>query len=148
MSSGKTPAILIDVDGTLANVNERRRDFLKTKDWESFYSKISEDVLNVWCLKIIEKFRTEYKVFLVTGRRETYRKQTLDWLQLNDVFFDDIFFRSKDDYRSDDVVKKEIYQKNIAGSFDVLFVVDDRVSVVKMWRGLGLVCLQCDEGNF
>lgn len=148
MERRKTPAILIDVDGTLANVNERRKDFLKTKDWDSFHSRIGEDILNVWCLEIIEKFRAEYKVLLVTGRRETYRKETFDWLQLNHVFFDDIFFRSEDDYRSDDIIKEEIYQKCIADSFDILFVVDDRVSVVKMWRSLGLVCLQCDEGNF
>lgn len=148
MSTEKIPAILIDLDGTLANVSERRGEFLKTKDWDSFYSKISEDILNVWCFQIIEKFKAEYKVLLVTGRRESYRVETLNWLKRNNVSFDGIYFRGKDDFRQDDIVKKEIYQKHIVSSFDVLFVVDDRISVVKMWRSLGLVCLQCDEGNF
>jgi len=30
----------------------------------------------------------------------------------------------------------------------ILFVVEDRSRVVEMWRGEGLVCLQCAPGEF
>jgi len=30
----------------------------------------------------------------------------------------------------------------------VLFIVEDRSSVVDMWRAQGLVCLQCAPGEF
>lgn len=39
-------------------------------------------------------------------------------------------------------------RKNIKDKYDVLFAIDDRSSVVDMWRDLGLVCLQCAEGAF
>lgn len=148
MSLAKIPAILVDLDGTLANVNERRKDFLVKKDWDSFYSRIEEDLLNVWCKEIIDKFKTEYRIIILTGRNETYRSQTMNWLSVNDVFFNDIYFRSSNDFRQDDLVKKELYEKFVGNKYKVLFVVDDRASVVKMWRSLGLICLQCDEGNF
>ncbi len=45
-------------------------------------------------------------------------------------------------------MKREIYAKYIAPHYDVTFVVDDRKSVVDMWRSCGLVTLQCAEGNF
>ncbi|WP_446680100.1 phosphatase domain-containing protein [Cellulomonas biazotea] len=32
--------------------------------------------------------------------------------------------------------------------FDVIGVVDDRRSVVEMWRSRGLVCFQVAEGDF
>lgn len=144
----RQPAILVDIDGTLANIDERRIEFLKKRDWDSFYSKIHEDQLNVWCHQIIEKFREDHKIVLVTGRRQTYENETLNWLRKCNVFFDNIFFRSGDDFRSDDIVKMEIFENHIRNSFEVLFVVDDRSSVVKMWRSLGLVCLQCDVGDF
>jgi hypothetical protein len=30
----------------------------------------------------------------------------------------------------------------------VLFIVEDRTSVVEMWRAQGFVCLQCAPGDF
>ncbi len=144
----KKPAILIDIDGTLANIDQRRMDFLKKKDWDSFYSRINEDHLNDWCYKIIEKFKIDHKIVLVTGRRQIYEKETLSWLIDKNISFDNIYFRSGDDFRSDDIVKMEIFENYIRDIFEVLFVVDDRASVVKMWRSLGLVCLQCDVGDF
>lgn len=144
----RKPAILIDIDGTLANIDKRRREFLKEKDWDSFYSKIHEDHLNVWCHLIIEKFRGDHQIVLVTGRRQIYEKETLSWLKSNNVTYDKIFFRPGDDFRPDDIVKMEIFENHIRNSFDVLFVIDDRASVVEMWRNLGLICLQCDVGDF
>ncbi len=148
MSLLQIPSVLIDLDGTLANVNERRKDFIVKKDWDAFYSRIEEDVLNVWCKEIIERFKTEYKIIILTGRNEKYRSQTLSWLRINGISYDEIHFRGEKDFRQDDIVKKELYEKFIADKYEVLFVVDDRASVVKMWRSIGLTCLQCDEGNF
>lgn len=56
--------------------------------------------------------------------------------------------RASLDYRKDFEVKKEIFENKIRDFFQVLFVVDDRQQVVDMWRNLGLVCLQCDYGDF
>jgi hypothetical protein len=56
--------------------------------------------------------------------------------------------RKEGDHREDSVIKKEIYLKDILPKNEVLFIVEDRLSVVKMWRSLGLVCLQCDWGDF
>ena len=56
--------------------------------------------------------------------------------------------RPHDDFRKDDVIKAEIYEKEILPYYHVLFVVEDRKSVVEMWREKGVVCLQCDWGDF
>ncbi len=144
----KSLAILIDLDGTLANISHRRERFLQDNNWSEFYSKIPHDTLNLWCKVIIDKFQNDYKIILLTGRKSSYEKETLDWLRKNQVSYDELYFRDAEDFRKDDVVKKEIYEKYIHNKYKVLFVVDDRQSVVKMWRSIGLTCLQCDEGNF
>jgi hypothetical protein len=46
------------------------------------------------------------------------------------------------------VVKREIYRNLIEPKHNVWFVLDDRNSVVKMWREIGLTCLQVEEGNY
>jgi hypothetical protein len=56
--------------------------------------------------------------------------------------------RALADHRDDWVMKKEIYHKEIAPNYQIEFVIEDKASVVKMWRELNLVCLQCDWGDF
>lgn len=143
-------AIIIDLDGTLANCDHRVH-FVKSKpkNWDAFFEGMGEDVLNEWCAELIEAMRMKnYTILFVTGREEKYKVATLDWLKKNKVEFDHLFMRELKDVRDDFLVKEEIYNQKIKNHYDILFVVDDRVSVVNKWRELGLVCLQCDVGNF
>jgi hypothetical protein len=56
--------------------------------------------------------------------------------------------RKLNDNRPDDIIKKELYDQYIKGKYFVKFVLDDRDSVVRMWRNEGLLCLQVYYGNF
>ncbi len=78
----KKKAIIIDLDGTLANINERRETLQKNNNFKLFYSEIINDKLNVWCKEIIDRFKTEYKIILVTGREnvDNVKKDTIEWL--------------------------------------------------------------------
>lgn len=144
----KLNCILIDIDGTLANIDERRKAFIADKDWDLFYSKLREDLLNKWCNEIIERFKIDHQIILLTGRRNAFENETLEWLKTHNVFYNKIFFRGRDDYRSDEIVKKEILDNFIRPNYQILFVIDDRKRVVDMWRKEGLVCLHCAEGEF
>lgn len=60
-----------------------------------------------------------------------------------------LLMRTTDDKRKDTVVKQEIWDRNISGKYNVLCAIDDRSSVVKMWRyEIGLPVFQVAEGNF
>ena len=50
--------------------------------------------------------------------------------------------------RNDVIIKREIYEREIAGKFNVEYCLDDRDRVVALWRLLGLTCLQVDYGTF
>jgi hypothetical protein len=57
--------------------------------------------------------------------------------------------RRTGDRRKDSKVKREMYERTVPGTYDVLLVLDDRNQVVDMWRKeLGLPCFQVDYGNF
>jgi hypothetical protein len=56
--------------------------------------------------------------------------------------------RTENDNRPDSIVKLELYAKHIHGNYNVHVVLDDRNSVVTVWRGLGLKCLQVASGWF
>ncbi len=147
--------IIFDIDGTLADI-EHRRHFVSggNKDWKSFNASMHLDLLNTPVYTIYKALRltdldmVKYEFILCTGRSEDNSKETHEWLYYNDIRADQIYFRKSGDSRADHIVKKEFLEDVRSQGKEVLFVVDDRDSVVKMWRENGVVCLQCAEGNF
>ena len=146
----KSKAIIVDLDGTLCNVDHRVSHVRKQeKDWKAFNEGMVDDGIYKWCFELIESMRKQdYKIILVTGRDDSYRLQTIDWLKKYNVSYDELYMRVESDHRADDLIKKEIYENSIQKKYKVLFVLEDRLSVVKMWREIGLFCLQCDWGDF
>lgn len=79
---------------------------------------------------------------------EKSREQTQKWLIDRGIHWNALFMRKDGDMRNDAIIKKEIYEENIKGRYEVLFVLDDRNRVVDFWRSIGLICLQVAPGDF
>ena len=88
------------------------------------------------------------KIIICTGREEFYREVTHNWLEKYGVSYDLMLMRRTKDYRSDDIVKKEMLDEMRAIGYNPTLVFDDRDRVVKMWRENGLRCFQVAEGDF
>ena len=56
--------------------------------------------------------------------------------------------RKSGDRRPDHVVKRELLRAIQGDGFEPTMAIEDRVQVVDMWRGQGLICLQCGPGKF
>jgi len=136
-----SPAIIVDIDGTLAKKGDRG-----IFDWK----KVEVDTLNIPVARLVEAMkRFGYKIILLSGRDSLCRPETERWLKANSVEYDHLFMRVEKDNRKDSIIKEELYRQNIEGKFHVEFVLDDRDQVVEMWRKtLGLICLQVDYGDF
>ena len=133
--------IICDLDGTLAIKGDR--DIFD-------YSKVGLDKVNEPVNKIIRLFYdNDFIVFLLSGREDTCRKETINWLSKNNICYDLLLMRDKGDFRPDNIIKKELFENHIKGKFEVYFVLDDRNKVVDMWRKeLNLSCLQVNYGDF
>jgi len=135
-------AILCDIDGTLALRGDR-----SPHDHDSSV----EDAPNAPIVALCNLLEEDGENFiLISGRDEQYRDVTNYWLYTHGILQGSLalFMRSRGDNRPDEVVKREIYETQIKPFVDVKFVLDDRNKVVKMWRELGLTCLQVAEGDF
>jgi hypothetical protein len=135
--------IICDIDGTLALLGDRNR----------YDPTTGNDILNDPIANILQVYNNQtvfpIKLILVTGREEKYRKFTEKWLNENRInHYNLLLMRKTGDFRKDFIIKKELYDKYIKGKYNVLFVLEDRDQVVKMWRDEGLVCLQVAYGNF
>lgn len=147
----KHDVVIFDIDGTLAN-NAHRQHYLDSKDWNGFFEAMDEDEpIDSVCRLAQSMGFAPVKLVFCTGRPEKYRQVTLDWLKKRAEIFllnENLMMRPDGDYRPDHEVKKEMLDKLRAEGYKVWFVVDDRNSVVDMWRKNGVTCLQCAEGDF
>lgn len=142
--------VLVDIDGTLTKVGSRVECLKSTPpDWDSFYARCGEDDLVSEVAELVRTMeRDGYTVVLCSGRRESCRAMTQEWMEKHEIHFDRMLLRKDGDFRHDAIVKPEALA--IAGikTSDILFVLEDRNSMVSLWREMGLVCLQVAEGDF
>lgn len=137
---GAPKAVIVDIDGTLAHMTDR-----SPYDW----SKVGEDEIDKTILRLVNTlFLNNLEVIVISGRDDVCRQETIKWLRDNGVSFNKLFMRANLDSRKDNVVKREIFEREIKSNYRVEFVLDDRNQVVEMWRSLGLKCLQVEDGDF
>ena len=130
-------AVICDLDGTIALIGDR-------SPYDA--SRCEQDLVNEPVRSILQK--SGHAIVFVSGREDKYRLQTLIWLEKHGISFDSLHMRKSGDMRKDSIVKKEIYHEFILDKYNVAFVLDDRDQVVRVWRDLGLTCLQVDYGDF
>lgn len=147
------PAIILDIDGTMAD-NTHRQHYLNgpKKDWDGFFSKLSGDAPKRMVMDTAELIcrNTRLKPLIVTGRMEKHREETATWLMQHAPWLGPhpLFMRRDDDNTPDHEMKKDLYFSTIAPRYEVKLILEDRERVVKMWRSLGLECWQVAEGSF
>ena len=88
------------------------------------------------------------QIIFCTGRVEDYRRKTIE--QINKILkgrknidIDSrLYMRPKGDYRKDFMVKRDLYKRMIVDGFNPVLVLEDKITVVEMWKEMGLKCLR------
>lgn len=123
-------AIMVDVDGTLAEMNGRG-----PFDW----SRVGSDLPRRHVVNMVKNYHElGYHVIILTGRDGSCENETRQWLADHGVPYDDFYIRPAGDNRKDYIIKREIYEKHIKGKYEIELVIDDRPQVIREWRRLGL----------
>lgn len=138
---GTPEAILVDVDGTIAQMTSGRGPF----DW----ARVGEDSPNQVIIDYVGMHHDAgRKVIIMSGRLDVCRTETIEWLREHlKVPFVGPFMRRRTS-APDDLIKLELFNEHIRNDYTIHSVLDDRDRVVQMWRDLGLTCLQVAPGDF
>ncbi|WP_181800668.1 AAA family ATPase [Microbacterium sp. H6] len=136
----KPTAIIVDIDGTLAHMGDRRGPY----DWD----KVGMDELDIPIAVLVNHMGETHRVVLMSGREDICKGATERWLLDNNVRYDALHMRAAGDRRADTVVKAELFDHHVRDQFNVIFAVDDRNAVVAGWRAMGIKTLQAQEGAF
>lgn len=132
--------IICDLDGTLALKHEGRNIYdASTADLDHINDPVRATLLAL---------EPMYSLIFMSGREDKYREPSVKFLDNCGWSSYPLYMRATGDFRKDSIVKRELFDAHIRGKYNVLFVLDDRDQVVKMWRELGLTCFQVAEGSF
>lgn len=144
----KELAVIFDIDCTLSDADWRY--YLiekKPKNWNEYF-KLSIKDSPIWsALNILNNYRLgrEVKILFVTGRNESVRKITLDWLRTNidlQIHTDDLYMRKDGDHRSGVIVKTDILEQDILPRYIVDAAFDDREDICKMYSEHGITAFK------
>ena len=132
-------AIIIDIDGTIADASHRLHYVTGSyKDYESFYSLTSLDSPIEIILDIILGMVWKHKAIFITGRRESCRQDTVNWLNANGFSWIDyeLYMRQDHDFKEAELVKKAIYDFHVSGKYEVVMSFEDKPSCVELRKEL------------
>lgn len=141
--------VVVDVDGTLANTAHRKHYVeSKPKDWAAWNAGMAADACHEDIRQLVVELSLRREVIICTGREDTYRDVTKQWLTDNQIPCDQLFMRRAKDYRADSIVKTELLDQIRQWHGDPFLWIDDRDQVVDAIRAAGVRVLQVAPGDF
>ena len=153
--------VIFDLDGTLADIEIRRKLASKSgkMDWDIFFSDklVADDDPNQPVIMMAQALKAfGYKIAIFSGRSASSEQVTKEWLKEHEVEYDILKMRpTKHPFKfmPDEKLKLGWFEEVFVNPEDmdeseVVAVFDDRDKVVKMWREIGLTCMQVAPGNF
>ncbi len=153
---------IFDIDGTLADSSHRRElilnsdgkyDFnnLNGDNWKEYYSLCHLDKPITPIIDIARAlWRLMHKVIILTGRSESCRPQTEEWLNRFHIEYQGLIMRPLGDEQvADTVLKLNLLKANFSSHQlqNIATIFEDQDDLVKMFRGQGWhVCQVADYG--
>lgn len=131
-------AVVFDIDGTLAHIGNR-----SVFDWMKVYV---DDVNPIVAEQMAFHRSKGRKIIIMTGRDAVCRKVTEEWLEMYCLVFDVMFMRPEGNNQKDTVIKRNMYEQEIKGKYNLLCVYDDRLQVIREWAKLGVFVFGCNQG--
>ena len=129
--------IICDLDGTLFTRVTDRNPHGGDRVYEDAVRKHVAEMI-----KALLDTDDELKLLFVSGReadpicvKETMR---CIWDKTPFAGLYDLYMRKRGDHRKDYIVKREIYEQNIKGKYNVAYIFEDRHQVAQEWDRLGL----------
>lgn len=143
---GTTPAVVVDVDGTVALCKDVRGPY----DTSLYHL----DRPNAPVIELVQReWAAGNQILFCSGRDREFFDVTAKWIMKHvfpgpDMVGFNLFMRPAGDRRNDAVVKLELFDEYIRDFYTVVRVYDDRDRVVAAWRSIGLTVLQVAPGSF
>lgn len=134
-NKGLPKAIWIDIDGTLA-INSRRG--------HHEYDKVLTDTPRTDIISMLKAWMKQDNLqpIFMSGRPDSCREDTYTWLQKyfsqEEYGYLYLYMRTSGDFRSDRIIKQELFWEYLAPNWNIVAAVDDRPKILRLQIDLGI----------
>lgn len=138
MATTRPTCVVLDIDGVLADVRHRLHHLQRRpKDWTAFFAGMDQDATLPDGARLAhEQAALGHEVVYLTGRNETHRHTTENWLSRNQLPDGTLLMRPEHDRRPARLFKAEALRR-LGSSHEITLVVDDDAAVVAVLRAAG-----------
>jgi predicted kinase len=132
--------IIVDLDGTYCNyegggARAYERDFIN-------------DTCNPLVNELVKReVRNGRKLVIFSGRSDKFRDETECWLEKHNIKPDVFAMRSEGSTVKDTEIKKEMFDIHVDGVYNVVYCIDDRDQMVKLWKSLNIPVMWMGDGT-
>jgi uncharacterized HAD superfamily protein len=113
-------------------------------DWDFVHApeNLIKDKPNLPMIELVKNYKeNNFEVIVLTGRPESTRKVTKEWLQKYNIPYDKLYMRSwEDNFLEASDFKRKIYETEIKEN--VFCAYDDDQRVIDVWVDLGVTCFK------
>jgi hypothetical protein len=139
--------VIIDIDNTLSIANDRfklaEKENGKT-DWDIVHTPehMIKDKPNLPMIDLAKNYKENgFEVIVLTGRPESTRKVTKEWLTKYNIQYDKLYMRSwEDNFLKAPDFKRKIYETEIKEN--VFCAYDDDQRIIDVWVELGITAFK------
>jgi len=139
--------VIIDIDNTLSIANDRfklaEKENGKT-DWDIVHTPehMIKDKPNLPMIDLAKNYKENgFEIIVLTGRPESTRKVTKDWLEKYNIPYDKLYMRSwEDNFLKAPDFKRKIYETEIKEN--VFCAYDDDQRIIDVWVELGITAFK------
>lgn len=139
--------VIIDIDNTLSIANDRfklaEKENGKT-DWDIVHTPehMIKDKPNLPMIDLAKTYKENgFEVIILTGRPESTRKVTKEWLEKYNIPYDKLYMRNwEDNFLKAPAFKRKIYETEIKEN--VFCAYDDDQRIIDVWVELGITAFK------
>ena len=141
--------VIVDLDGTLCDVSHRLPLIRgRRPQWQRFFMACELDPPKQDVINVVKTLAYFYDIHIFSGRGEIARELTEQWLEQHEIQYESLSMRPMSTRKADHLLKRDWVMDKGFTPENVLCILDDRQSVVDMWREMGFTCLQVAPGDF
>ena len=143
---------IFDIDGTLADCPHRLplidRARVGGPDWDEFFAAYDKDTPIEPVIEVAKALLAAgYQIIYLTGRPFRAEQATSRWLRAQGLPGSPIIMRADGDHRPDTETKREKLDQLIEIDTEIVGVFEDRPSMCRVWREMGLTVFQVGSGE-
>jgi hypothetical protein len=142
--AGLAPAVIVDVDGTLADVAGIRHYVTadgehRGRNFTAFHAASSWVDPHAEVVRVVQALDARgLAIVVLTSRSERWRYRTSSWLTKWRVPVTALGMRSDSDSRPDHEVKRDLHGRMLALGYAPVLAIDDNPGVIALWVSLGI----------